>query len=93
MPAVQIATASATQILAANAAVEPRTRLLITNLGPNTIYLGPDNTVTTATGLPVPTGASVELRGTINGTVFGIAATALQVTPADTRYWVEQAGV
>ena len=92
MPAVQLATASATQILPANAASLQRDRVLITNLGPNTIYLGTDNTVTTANGLPVPTNATVDLRGAINGTVFGIAATALQVSPADTRYWVEQAG-
>lgn len=48
---------TATLILAANA---DRERALIVNNGSQTIYLGKDNTVTTANGLPLAAGASLE---------------------------------
>jgi hypothetical protein len=50
-------TASAAQCLAANA---NRLRALIENNGVQTVYLGKDNTITTATGLPLASGASAE---------------------------------
>lgn len=92
MPAVQVQT-TATQLLAANTSAQLRTRVLIENLGPNAIYVGYDNTVTTATGEQVAaTSGVLELRGNINGTLFAVAATANQVSPADTRVIAEQAG-
>lgn len=83
---------SATQLLAANAAVAQRVAVVIQNLGPNAIAVGVDNTVTVANGVQVPSNGVLTLTAGINGTVFAIAATAAQVSPADTRIFVEQAG-
>lgn len=83
---------AATQLLAANVSATPRTRVTIQNLGPNPITIGADNTVTTGNNLTLATGASITLVGSINGTLFAIATVATQVSPADTRLFVEQAG-
>lgn len=83
---------SATQILAANTNVAERSAVVIQNLGPNAIAVGVDNTVTTGNGVQVPSNGVLTLTAGINGTLFAIAATAAQVSPADTRILVEQAG-
>jgi hypothetical protein len=83
---------SATQLLAANAAAEQRLAVVIQNLGPNAIAIGTDNTVTTSNGVQVPTNGVLTLTAAINGTLFAIALTANQSSPADTRVLVEQAG-
>lgn len=88
--AVAIATASATLIPGMGSA----NAVLIQNLGPNPIYCG-GSSVTTATGISVPANGGtlsidiVQFAGsstTIAPEIYCIAATALQVTPADTRY-------
>lgn len=88
--AVAIATASATLIPGMGSA----NAVLIQNLGPNAIYCGPSS-VTTATGVSVPANGGtlsidiVQFAGsttTIAPEIYCIAATALQVSPADTRY-------
>jgi hypothetical protein len=63
-----------------------RGSLLISNRGPNAIYLGGTD-VTTATGFPIPAGESIEMDET-NGAVYAIAETANQATPANTRILV-----
>jgi hypothetical protein len=83
---------SATQILAANTNVAQRSAVVIQNLGPNAITIGVDNTVTTANGITVATNGVITLTAGINGTLFAVAATAAQVSPADTRILVETAG-
>ena len=70
-----------------------RNAVSIQNLGPNAIYIGFDSSVTTATGTQVPASGgslSVDLRMRPDGTpkIYCIAATALQVSPNDTR-WME----
>lgn len=50
-------TAVAAQCLARNAL---RLRALISNNGAQTVYLGKDATLTTANGLPLPAGASLD---------------------------------
>jgi hypothetical protein len=82
---------SATQLLAATSG-EPRIAVVIQNLGPNAIAVGVDNTVTTGNGVQVPTNGVLTLTAGINGTLFAIALTANQVSPADTRIFVGQAG-
>jgi len=85
-------TTSATQILAANTNVAQRSAVVIQNLGPNAIAVDTVNTVTTATGIQIPTNGTLTLTAGINGTLFAIAATANQVSPADTRILVETVG-
>lgn len=63
-------TNAAASILAANA---DRERALIYNNGSVTVYLGKDNTVTTANGFPLLPGASLEDDRT-SGAWFGITA-------------------
>lgn len=69
-----------------------RAGLLITNLGPNTIYCGSDSSVTTATGTPVFTNEKFSVGisyryGTTAGRVQACCiTTVLQVSPADTRW-------
>jgi len=91
MANVAVATA-ATQILAANTNVAERSAVVIQNLGPNAIAVGVDNTVTTANGVQIPSNGVLTLTAGINGTLFAVAATANQVSPADTRVLVETAG-
>jgi hypothetical protein len=77
-----ILAASVINVALPSAGVHVRERL-IQNLGPNPIYLG-GSAVTTATGLEVPSGGGVvSVPG--NFTLYGIASTADQVSPADTR--------
>lgn len=74
-----------------------RKRIKVFNNGPNPIYVGPDSTVTTGTGFPVPAGTSAEFRlrtsteshGTA-GQLWAIAGTASQTSPLDTRVYEEQ---
>ena len=82
---------AATQIIAPTSSVEQVTAITITNLGPNAIYVGPSN-VTTATGQPVAAAATLRLEGGLDSGLWGIAATAAQASPADTRYFVETVG-
>lgn len=56
---------------------------LVQNLGPNAIYIGPTG-VTTANGFEVPSGGGVvSVPGSFE--LYGVAAVADQVAPADTR--------
>jgi hypothetical protein len=61
-----------------------RKNITITNNGPNTIYIGFDNTVTTSTGTPIAAGSAFSADLGSGTTVYAIT-TALQVSPADTR--------
>lgn len=71
--------------------------VLVQNLGPNVIYCGSDNTVTTSTGIQVPASGGVmaidivqvpPAYGSTNVTpvLYCIAATADQTSPSNTRY-------
>lgn len=61
-----------------------RRRLTVQNLGPNPIFIG-TTAVTTATGIRVSPGSTMSLDLGENVPLHAIAATALQVSPADTR--------
>ncbi len=54
-----------------------RLNSIIENLGSQDIYLGPDNTVTTTTGLKLPKGSSLEMG-------FGVTANIWAITSAGT---------
>lgn len=85
------ATTSATQMIA-SAAGGPEARrhaVTVRNLGPNRIYIGTSNTVTTATGFPIDPGAAKTWDKEANSAFFVIADTANQVSPNDTRYTIE----
>lgn len=83
MAAVQVATTSTTLLTA-----DPdnwRT-VVVQNLGPNAIYVETAGAAATTTGVQVAaTSGVVTLPIAPNATVTAIAATALQVSPADTR--------
>lgn len=85
--AVAVATASATLVFTA---MTGRNTFSLQNLGPNAIYCGYDSAVTTATGTQVASGAFLAVDLVANSTtdtaVYCIAASALQVSPADTRW-------
>ena len=86
--AVQVATASATQLLtSATNSGGPRGAVSIANLGPNAIFVGTTSAVTTVTGFPIAaTTGTLTLTGVdLSDGLWAIAATALQVSPADTR--------
>lgn len=68
---------AATQIVAANTS---RRSVLVQNKGAASVYVGPANTVTTATGIEVASGGS--LTFTCASALFGISGTAGQ----DVRY-------
>lgn len=81
--AVAVATASATLI----PDMVGRRTLFIQNLGPNEIYVGFDSSVTSSTGIKVAAnGGALSLDVNDNVHVYARAATALQSSPADTRY-------
>lgn len=61
-----------------------RKNITVYNNGPNTIYIG-DSTVTTTTGLPIPAGSQLSADYGGRSALYAIAATAAQVSPADTR--------
>jgi hypothetical protein len=87
MPAVQVNTTT-TPLVAADA--DQWRFVLVSNLGPNTIFLGdPGQAATTAGGLAIPSNSSVgPIRLPPNLALNAIAATAAQVSPADTRVLV-----
>jgi len=62
--------------------------VFIMNNGPNAITLGVDATVTTGNGFIVAAGTTQKFYPG-DAAIFAIAATANQVSPADTRFWVE----
>jgi hypothetical protein len=64
-------------------------RVTIQNLGPNAIYLAATAAkCTTALGLQVPATTGIVTIDIANDELYAIAATALQVSPADTRFYV-----
>lgn len=66
--------------------VDSEARLFFQNLGAGNVYLGPDNTVTTANGIKLATGATYQMEEPINqgwGEVWAIGDAA-----ADLRYTV-----
>lgn len=68
-------------------------RISIYNNGPNPIHVGGSNTtITTSTGFKIPAGGSFSFSpGIINPPLIGIAETADQVSPANTRVMIEVA--
>lgn len=75
---------SATQIVASNT---DRKGLIVANTsGTATLYVGPNNSVSTTNGLPVGTNGSLTLSGletAYRGDVFGIS----NAGNIDVRYW------
>lgn len=63
-------------------------RLTVQNKGPNSIYYGFASTVTTATGEEIPAGSSANFVNLLQP-LYVRAASADQVSPADTRVTVE----
>lgn len=86
--AAQVATTATVIVPAVQAGYDDSA--LVTNLGPNTIYVGTDASVVATTGTPVLSGQSITLKHGSQG-LWGICA-VLQATPLDTRYLVEVAG-
>ena len=63
---------------------------VVYNNGPNIIWVDDNAGVTSATGFPVPPGASLTIdRSTSLSTLWAICPAALQVSPADTCVLVE----
>ena len=87
--AVAVATAASTKVFTG---MIGRNAFAIYNNGPNTIWCGFSSVVTTATGFPVVSLGSLSIHVVYNGAgdkaFYCIASTALQVTPADTR-WIQ----
>ena len=77
-------TINATKIVSANPS---RQSLILANVGTGTVYLGPNNTVTTANGVPLlQDGTFTEDDGgsrMFMGEVWGIVA----ADTSDLRYW------
>lgn len=60
--------------------------LTVQNLGPDDVYVGVDNTVTSASGVQVvANGGVLVIDSLASGDIYGITTT-LQVSPDDTRY-------
>ena len=85
MPAVQVNTISAVLVPGTNVTYET---VMVQNLGPNLIALDLAGVAGTASGWQVLPGASVTFRRPPLTAVLAIAATLLQVSPADTRWMV-----
>ncbi|HXJ48438.1 MAG TPA: hypothetical protein VNF91_04645 [Candidatus Acidoferrum sp.] len=83
---VAVLASAATNIVPTNSTTDIGA-VLIQNRGPNSIYIGNDNSVTTSTGLELAAGNAMSYRRNQPGGVWARAATADQVSPADTR-WV-----
>ena len=87
MASVTITTTTAVQIVAANS---QRISVIITNEGPNSIYLGADDDVTTATGVVVLNGGNfTEDSGGRNmylGPIYAVTSSTTSVT-SEVRYW------
>lgn len=87
--AVAVATASATKVFTA---MPGRNAFIIFNNGPNTEWCGFDSSVTNVTGFPVAAGASLSVdivyQASGDPDFYCRADTALQVSPADTR-WIQ----
>lgn len=86
---VQVLASGATVIVPAGKAAAAGNAGLIYNGGANTIYVGDDSSVATTTGIPVASGQSYTFTS-VNKGLWGIAASADQVSPADTRWNTEQ---
>lgn len=90
--AVQVTASPVSPLCFPTTGLNSRAGILVTNLGPNTIYCGSDSSVTTATGTPVFTNEKFSVGisyryGTTAGRVQVCCTTsALQVSPADTRW-------
>lgn len=80
--AIAVKTATATLL---TAGITDRKNITILNRGPNSIYIGFDNTVTTNTGYEIVSGGTFSADYGDRTTVYAIAATADQASPADTR--------
>jgi len=66
---VQVGT-GATQLLATSF----RFAVLLTNLGPGTLYIGPSSSVTSSTGYPLPSGASLSMA--YGGSLYAVSASS-----------------
>lgn len=77
--------ASAATVIVPAAGVE-ELAVSIQNRGPNSIYVGNDANVTTGTGTEIGSGKTLSYNRNPNNGVWGIAITADQVSPADTRW-------
>lgn len=89
--AVLVLNSAATQIFTSSTGMVGRNAFALYNNGPNTIWCGWKSNVTTATGFPVTAGGalSVDLVSLDAAqTLYCIASTADQVSPADTR-WIQ----
>lgn len=91
MANVAVLASAATQILGPNVSVTRRQAVVIQNLGPNAIAVDTVNTVTVTNGIEILPNADKTLTAGVNGALFARAATADQVSPADTRILVEVA--
>lgn len=80
--AIPVKTATATLL---TAGTTDRKNITILNRGPNSIYIGFDSTVTTNTGYEIVSGGTFSADYGDRATVYAIAATADQASPADTR--------
>ena len=82
---VAVTHAAAVALTTSSGRTMDRKNISIFNNGPNNIYIGFKSTVGTADGFPVPpqTQWSMDLSSKV--TVYAIADTADQVSPADTR--------
>jgi hypothetical protein len=66
---VQVGT-GATQLLATSF----RFAVLLTNLGPGTLYIGPSSSVTSSTGYPLQPGASITMN--YGGSLYAVSASS-----------------
>lgn len=87
MPAYQATTTTSLMLAATNNAYET---VFIQNLGPNVVYVELAATTATTTGTQIPiTSGTLSLRRPPLTGVAIIAASANQVSPADTRYAIQ----
>src|SRR5689334_2095583 len=85
--AVNVLNNAATLVPTAN--LSSRNAISIFNNGPNTIWCGDKSSVTTSTGYPILAGTQLGIdlvaQGTTSPTIYCIASTADQSSPANTR--------
>lgn len=78
---------TATQIVAANSA---RRNLTIVNHGSNTVFIGPDTSITTSNAIPLYASSTRDqdvIPEGYKGAIYGIVAAGTE----DVRYWEENA--